>query len=85
MFEGFDFGSLQNAAQDMAKLYVDRKTSASYQQPYEVQKMRLQAYDPFNGFYQEGQQTITGGVAGGINPTWLLVGGIILAVVLVKS
>lgn len=72
--------------QQVAGSYLKSRTDAKFQQPYELQKMRLQAYGPFGDLYQEGEPLTNQAGAGGIPPAWLLIGGALLvAVVLVKS
>jgi hypothetical protein len=58
-------------------------TEAKYKQPFELQKMQLQAYGQTGELYQEGMPNR----AQGAFPTsWLLIGGaLVLAVVLLKD
>lgn len=70
--------------QQVAGGYLKSRTDAKFQQPYELQKLKLQALGPFGDIYQEGQPVTQGSI--GSVPPWLLIGGVVvLAVVLVKS
>lgn len=73
--------------QQQAGNVLGAATQARYVQPYEVQKLRLQALGEA-GIYEEGQAGTmrqSGGIAG-ISPSMLLIGGaVILAVVLLKD
>lgn len=73
--------------QQQAGNILGAAAQAKYVQPYEVQKLRLQALGEA-GIYEEGQpgtQRPGGGIAG-ISPSMLLIGGaVILAVVLLKD
>lgn len=68
---------------------IDKWATATYQQPYEVQKLRIQALGE-QGYYTEGQPgaaqatTQRGGFS--LSPgTLLLIGGAVLAVVMLKD
>lgn len=65
---------------------VDAWASATYSQPYEIQKLRLQALGSTGAYYAEGQPTPPRGNLGGITPAMLLLGGAaLLAVLLLKD
>lgn len=72
-------------AQQVGAEYLKARTTAQYQQPYEIQKLKLQAYGPYGDLYQEGQPGIQGAAMGGIPMTWLLIGAVIVAVVALKD
>lgn len=78
--------SWEETFQNWGTLLVDRATSAKYVQPYEVDKLRLQALGDM-GYYAEGQP---GTVAqpGGLNikgGTLLLLGLGLAAVMMLKD
>lgn len=69
--------------QQVAGNTINAATEAQFRQPYEIQKLQLQQQGPY-GPYVEGQAMP--GTVGGINTTWLLLGGALLvAVVLLKD
>lgn len=71
--------------QDVSKNVISLAANAKYQQPYEVEKMRLQALSDSGMLYQEGQPAQYP-VQGTIPANWLVLGGlVILAVVLLKD
>lgn len=67
---------------------IDKWATATYQQPYEVQKLRIQALGE-NGYYSEGQPgTVASAQRQGFALTpgvMLLAGAAVLAVVLLKD
>jgi hypothetical protein len=65
---------------------LQAKADATYQQPYEIEKLRLQALGD-TGVYNEGQTGVSTTQSTGINTkTALMIGGaLVLAIVLVKS
>lgn len=71
--------------QDVAGSVIKTAANAEYVQPYEVQKLRLQALGDL-GIYTEGQQLPRqqANALGGISPTVLLIGGVVLAIVLLR-
>lgn len=72
--------SIQNWAGNL----IDKWGSAQYVQPYEVQKLQLQALGQ-SGYYTEGQAGARA-AAGGINSsTLLLLGAAVVAVMLLKD
>lgn len=78
--------SWEETFQNWGTLLVDRASSAKYVQPYEVDKLRLQALGDM-GYYTEGQR---GTVAqpGGLNlngGTLLLLGLGLAAVMMLKD
>lgn len=76
--------------QTVAGGVVDKWSSATYQQPFEVQKLRIQALGS-EGYYSEGQPGAgaqPGTMRAGLNlsPAMLLLAGAaVLAVVLLKD
>lgn len=63
---------------------VDKAASAQWTQPYDIQRLQLQALGQ-NGFYTEGQRTAAQQAAA-MNPTTLLlVGAAVVAVLLLKD
>jgi hypothetical protein len=68
--------------QNVAGSVIDKAATAKYQQPYEIDRLRLQALGE-GGFYTEGQPGARAPV-GGMNPgTLLLIGGGLLVAFLV--
>lgn len=65
---------------------IDKAATARFVQPYELQKLELEALGQ-GGYYREGQAgTSNDRAAGqGINPTVLLIGGVLLAFVLLRD
>jgi hypothetical protein len=76
-----DFGSWETWIQDVGKSYIQTRTEAQYKAPIELQKMQLQAYGPFGQPYLEGVPNGAVPNIGGI-PTWMVLGGVALVVVL---
>lgn len=78
----------QTTAQNWGSLLIDRWSQAEYLQPYEVQKLRIQALGE-RGYYEEGQQGAfqpinhQGGVT--ITPTMLMLGGVALIFVMMQD
>lgn len=74
--------------QDVAGSVIDKAATAKYQQPYEIDRLRLQALGEM-GFYQEGQPGTVrpgGGNVAGIAPsTLLLIGGALVVFMLLKD
>lgn len=69
---------VQGVSGDLIGAAVDAK----YRQPYEIQKLQLQALGD-GGYYTEGQAgTRNATAAAGINPMWLLLGGVVLVAML---
>lgn len=71
---------VQGVSGDLIGAAVDAK----YRQPYEIQKLQLEALGS-TGYYTEGQAGTKPAASGGINPTWLLVGGAVLLVFMLKD
>lgn len=67
--------------QDVAGSVINKAADAKFSQPYEIDRMRLQALGE-TGYYTEGQAMAKGGAIGGISPTVLLIGGAVLVAVL---
>lgn len=66
---------------------IDKWASATYQQPYEIQKLKIQALGE-QGYYSEGQPGATSAQRQGFALTpgvMLLAGAAVLAVVLLKD
>lgn len=73
-----------DSIQTWAGNLLDKWGSAQYVQPYEVQKLQLQALGQ-TGYYLEGQpgaRTATSGINGS---TLLLIGAAVVAVMLLKD
>lgn len=73
--------------QGAASTALDKYTSATWVQPYELQKLKIQALGEL-GAYQEGTPSgpSQNGTIGGISPGVLLLGGAaLLAVLLLKD
>lgn len=72
--------------QDVAGSVIDKAATAKYQQPYEIDRLRLQALGE-SGFYQEGQAgTVRPAQGLGIQPsTLLLIGGAVVVFMLLKD
>lgn len=73
--------------QDVGKSVINAATDARFVQPYEIDKLRLQALGEL-GYYNEGQagstrRTQSQGVE--ISPTLLLLGFGVLAVMMLKD
>jgi hypothetical protein len=77
----------QTTIQSWGSQLVDRWSSAEFVQPYEVDKLRLQALGQA-GYYTEGQPgTRVPAQPGGltITPTMLLLGGAALLIVMLSK
>ncbi len=71
--------------QGVAGSVIDKAASAKFTQPYEIDKLRLQALGDA-GYYTEGQAGALRAPASGIQPVHLLlIGGAVLAFVLLKD
>lgn len=73
--------------QNVASGVADKYASATWVQPFELQKMRIQALGE-TGYYQEGNPSgpAQNGTIAGISPGVLLLGGAaLLAVLLLKD
>lgn len=68
--------------QDVAGSVINKAADAKFSQPYEIDRLRLQALGE-TGYYTEGQAMSKDGGVAGISPTVLLIGGAILVAVLV--
>jgi hypothetical protein len=70
--------------QDVGAGLIDKAASAQYTQPYDIQKLRLEALGQA-GYYNEGQAG-TRVAASGFNPmVLLLIGAAVIAVVMLKD
>lgn len=72
---------IQNVGGGLIKTVAEAK----YKAPIELQKMQLQAYSNYGVPYMEGQANGMQPITAGIPQSWLLIGAVILAVVLVKN
>lgn len=71
--------------QDVSGSLINQWGNAKFTQPYEVQKMQLQALGQL-GIYQEGQAGIVANRNGlQISPGLLLLGGAVLLFVMMKD
>lgn len=77
-----DFGDwAQQVSGSLINKYADNKLV----QPYEIQKMQLQALGQL-GMYQEGQASINAGRQGlTISPTLLLIGAVAVIVIMTRD
>ena len=73
--------------QNIGGSLIKTVAQAKYSAPVELQKMQMQAYGPYGQPYYEGQPNRNeGGALGlGIPTSWILIGGVVLAVVLLKN
>lgn len=70
---------------DVAGSVIGKASDAAYVRPYDIQAMRLEALGDM-GYYAEGQRGTMSQTGGGITPgMMLLIGGAILAVVMLKD
>lgn len=70
--------------QNVSAGVIGAAADAKYRQPYEIQKLQLQQLGAL-GYFNEGMP-MNAQQQGGINTTWLLLGGALLvAVVLLKD
>lgn len=78
-----DWGKwLQNVGGDVIKSYA----SSKYEQPYEIQKMRIQVQGADGGMYDEGAAMPRPGTVAGLPSSVLLIGGaVVLALVLMRN
>lgn len=72
--------------QDVGKSVITAATDARFTQPYEIDKMRIQALGEL-GLYNEGQAGAKPVQQQGLvlSPTLLLLGGLVLLVVMMKD
>lgn len=72
-------------AQQIGGGLLQTYANAKFNQPYELQKLQLQAYGQgaYGLPYIQGQPNGTVGV--GLPSGWLLIGAVVLAVVMIKS
>ncbi len=72
--------------QDVGAGLIDKAAGAKYVQPYEIQKLQLEALGQ-SGYYNEGQAGTRAAAAGGMNTTMLLLigGAVLVAVVMLKD
>jgi len=87
MDETTNGSSWESWFQNVASGVADKYASATWVQPFELQKMRIQALGE-TGYYQEGNPSgpAQNGTIAGISPGVLLLGGAaLLAVLLLKD
>lgn len=82
-YESSGGGGWESWLQGIGKTVISSAVEAKYKQPYELQKMQLQQRGMYGDPYIEGVPSFNGGA--GIPASWLLIGGVILAFVLVKN
>lgn len=70
--------------QDVAGSVIGKAADAKYSQPYEIERLRLQALGS-TGYYTEGQAGIKAGAQPAVSGTVLLIGGAVLLFLLAKS
>ena len=71
--------------QNVGSGLIDKAASAQYTQPYEIQKLQLEALGQ-GGYYNEGTAGTRSAATAGMNPTvLLLIGAAVVAVVLLKA
>lgn len=71
--------------QNVGSGLIDKAASAQYVQPYEIQKLQLEALGQ-GGYYNEGKAGTRTAATAGMNPTvLLLIGAAVVAVVLMKA
>ncbi len=73
-----------DSIQNWAGSLLDKWGSAQYVQPYEVQKLQLQALGQ-TGYYTEGQPGARVAASGINSSTLLLLGAAVVAVMLLKD
>lgn len=72
-------------AQDVSKGLIGAWSNAKYVQPYEVQKVQMQALGQL-GYFNEGQAGLVANRNGlQISPGLLMIGGIVLVVMMMKE
>lgn len=71
--------------QEVGSGLIDKAAGAKYVQPYEIQKLQLEALGQ-TGYYNEGQPGARAQNAGGFNPTMLLlIGAAVVAIAIMKD
>lgn len=71
--------------QEVGAGVIDKAAGAKYTQPYEIQKLQLEALGGL-GYYNEGQAGARVPNTGGFNPTvLLLIGAAVVGVMLLKD
>lgn len=72
-------------AQQVSGSLLNKYADSKLVQPYEIQKMQLQALGQL-GMYQEGQASVTAGRQGlTISPTLLLIGAVAVIVIMTRD
>lgn len=69
--------------QDVGGGLIGAWSQATYQQPYEIQKLKIQALGE-KGYYLEGKPSYTA-APGGISPMVLIGGGLLLVVLVLSN
>ncbi len=70
--------------QDVGKSVIDKAASAKYTQPYEIDKLRLQALGQL-GYYTEGQAGTQVAPGTNMGPILLIGGALVLVMVMMKD
>jgi hypothetical protein len=83
-------GDWTDFIQDIGGNWANSAIAARYQQPYEIQKMALQQYGTNGIPYTEGQANVqasagNGAVSATIPQSWLILGAIIVAVMMMDD
>lgn len=68
--------------QDVGASVINKAADAKFTQPYEIDRLRLEALGEL-GPYTEGQAQTRQDA--GINPTWLLIGAAVVAVLMLRD
>lgn len=78
-------GSWSDWAQNVSGSLINKWSESKFVQPYEVQKLQMQALGQL-GYFNEGQAGLAVGRQGlQISPGLLMIGGIVLLVVMMKD
>ena len=84
---GFNFGSFQDFAQKAASSYINSRVEREYKAPTEIAKLELMQRGVNGAPYLEGQPNSVAPqrMIAGIPASWLLIGGVVVLVVLMKE
>jgi hypothetical protein len=74
--------SWEEWAQQVGGKIINSAADAKFTQPYELQKLQLEALGS-TGVYTEGQPQATAN--SGLNPTWLLIGGAVVVLLMLRD
>lgn len=78
-------GSWSDWAQNVSGSLINKWGESKFVQPYEVQKLQMQALGQL-GYFNEGQAGLAVGRQGlQISPGLLMIGGIVLVVMMMKD